>query len=553
MNKLGSFRIVLAFIGVLLIQIVVSNFLWRLDLTADKRYSLSAPTTEFLESIDQPIRIDVFLDGKLPQEYQRLRAETEVVLQSMSAKNDRLYYEFINPFIGAEDSDQLLSEMNQYGLFPELVVERENQGVEQSYVFPWMMLNYGDRTVRVSLLQKNLGDTSEKRILQSIQQLEYVIMDGLYKILLEEEKKKIAVLSSHETSKDILVTNFLQDLLPYYNLAAFDLKAFPEQPEKTLENLNRFDLLLISNPKEAFNNSEKFILDQYIQQGGNGMFLIDPVLVEPDSLFSKSGKTVSYKNALELDDLLFKFGVRLLKELVQDLYSAPIVLAQGDQNNSQYNPFPWPYSPLATPNQNHPIGSAIGSVLFQFGSPIDTLKTNIKKTVLIESSSFSKIEGIPSIISLSSATKPIDPATFKSPKQTLGVLLEGKFTSLYENRITPFESKKGASQHARIAVFGDGNLIENQIDKGKPLELGYDKWTNNFYSNKQFLKNTVHYLVNDNAFLNLRSKVIDIAMLDNEQVRINGTFWRYFSLIIPLIILLVMGLIFNSYRLKSYR
>ena len=161
MNKLKSFRIVLAFIGVLLIQIVASNFSWRLDLTADKRYSLSAPTTEFLKSIDQPIRIDVFLDGKLPQEYQRLRAETEVVLQSMSAKNDRLYYEFINPFIGAEDSDQLLSEMNQYGLFPELVVERENQGVEQSYVFPWMMLNYGDRTVRVSLLQKNLGDTSQ--------------------------------------------------------------------------------------------------------------------------------------------------------------------------------------------------------------------------------------------------------------------------------------------------------------------------------------------------------------------------------------------------------
>ena len=135
----------------------------------------------------------------------------------------------------------------------------------------------------------------------------------------------------------------------------------------------------------------------------------------------------------------------------------------------------------------------------------------------------------------------------------MGVLLEGKFTSLYENRITPFELKKGTSQHARIAVFGDGNLIENQIDKRKPLELGYDKWTNNFYSNKQFLKNTVHYLVNDNAFLNLRSKEIDIAMLDNEQVRINGTFWRYFSVIIPLIILLIMGLIFNSCRLKSYR
>lgn len=552
MKKSASFGIVLTFIGIFLIQIVASNFSWRLDLTADKRYSLSETTIEFLESINQPIRIDVFLNGKLPQGYQRLRAETEVVLQSISAKNKRFYYEFINPFSGVEDSDELLSEMNQYGLFPELVLERENQGVEQSYVFPWLMINYGDRTVRVSLLQKNIGDTPEKRILQSIQQLEFVIMDGLYKILLQE-KKKIAILSSHETSKDILVTNFLQDLLPYYNLAAFDLKTFPEQSEKTLENLNRFDLLLISNPKEVFNNTEKFILDQYIQQGGNGMFLIDPVLVEPDSLYSRSGKTVSYGNLLELDDLLFKFGVRFRKELVKDLYSAPIVLAQGVQNNSQYNPFPWPYTPLAVPNQNHPIGSAVGSVLFQFGSPIDTLKNDIKKTILIESSSFSKIEGIPSIISLSSATKLLDPSSFKSPKQTLGVLLEGKFTSLYKNRITPFETKKDTSQNARIAVFGDGNLIENQIDKGKPLELGYDKWTNNFYSNKQFIKNTVHYLVNDNAFLNLRSKEINIAMLDDKKIKNNGYFWRYFSVITPLIILLIMGLIFNSYRLNSYR
>jgi len=552
MNRSATYRILFVCSAVLLVQILASFYTKRWDLTSDNRYSLSDSSKEFIRSIDQPIRVDVFLNGKLPQEYQRLRSETEVILQSITAQNDRFYYEFIDPFKGTDDAEQLLEEMNQYGLFPELVVERENQAVEQSYVFPWMLLNYGDRTVRVSLLQKNLGDSPKQRILQSIQQLEYAIMDGVYKILLQE-KKKIAVLSSHDTSKDILVTNFLQDLLPYYNLAAFDLEAFPETPEKTLENLNRFDLLLVSNPKKVFSNTDKFILDQYTQQGGNSLYLIDPVHVQKDSLFALSGTTVSNANTLELDDLFFKFGFRLRQELLKDLYSAPIVLAQGEQNDSQYLPYPWPYNPLAAPNQEHSIGSAVGSVHFQFVSPIDTLKNKVKKTVLIQSSPLSKIEGIPSIIKLSSATEPIKPSVFTDSKQTLGVLLEGRFSSLYTNRIKPFEWKSKKVEPARMAIFSDGNLLENQIDKGQPLELGYDKWTNNFYSNKQFFKNTVHYLIENNTFLSLRAKDIKIALLDTAKTESELIYWRYFSLFAPLIILLILGLIFNGYRLKSYR
>tara|TARA_B100000767_G_scaffold275095_1_gene310411 strand:- start:9326 stop:10987 length:1662 start_codon:yes stop_codon:yes gene_type:complete len=551
MTKSTTLRFFLACLTLVIIQIIASNNSLRWDLTSDKRYSLSNTTIDYLDSINQPIRIDVFLNGKLPQEYQRLRAETEILLQSITAQNDRLYFEFINPYQGAENSEQLISEMTGYGLFPELVIEREDQAIEQSYVFPWMLLNLGNKTVRVSLLQKNLGDTPEQRILQSIQQLEYVVMDGIYKILLEE-KKKIAILSSHGTSKNILVTDFLQDLQPYYNLAAFDLKSFPEQPEKTLENLNRFDLLLVSNPKEIFSNTEKFILDQYTQQGGNSLYLVDPVIIETDSLYSKYGKTVSYENSLDLDDLFFKFGLRLRKEIVKDLFNAPIVLAKGDQNNSQYIPYPWPYNPLSKPNQQHPIGSAVGSVLFQFGSPIDTLKNNITKTILIESSSHSKIEGIPSVISLSNSTKSINPSSFKVSEQPLGILLEGVFNSLYANRIKPFSFSATTPKYARIAIFADGNLIENQVRKGKPLELGYDKWTNNFYSNKQFFQNTVHYLIDNNQLLNLRSKKIKIAMLDKELIRVNGLFWRYFSIISPLIILLLLGFILNDYRNKSY-
>jgi len=552
MFKTSFLRILFVFLGVLLIQILASQSSNRWDLTADKRYSLSPESVAFIKPIEKPIRIDVFLNGKLPQEYQRLRSETEVLLQSVVAQNDRFYFEFIDPYKGASNSEQLMDEMSQYGLFPELVVENSNQVTEQSYVFPWMLLNYENRTVRVSLLQKNLGDQPDQRILQSIQQLEFALMDGIHQVLLEE-KKKIAVLKSHKTSEDILITSFLQGLLPYYNLASFNLKAFPEAPQKTLENLTRFDLLLVSNPKESFTNTEKFILDQFTQQGGSSMFLIDPVNIQKDSLFNLSGTTVSYGNPLELDDLFFKYGFRIRQELVKDLYSAPIVLAQGSQNNSQYLPYPWPYNPLAAPDQNNPIGSAVGNVFFQFASPIDTLKNNLKKTILINSSSLSKIEGIPSIIELKTATKPIKPSVFTDTAQTLGLTLEGKFNSLYTNRIHPFEWETKEIKNARIAVFGDGNLIENQIDKGKPLELGYDKWTNNFYSNKQFFKNTIHYLIGEDNLLSLRSREIKIALLDSEKVKSKGTFWTYFSVFTPLVFLLIIGLFFNWYRNKSYR
>jgi gliding-associated putative ABC transporter substrate-binding component GldG len=552
MFKTSFLRILFVFLGVLLIQILASQSSNRLDLTADKRYSLSPESVAFIKPIEKPIRIDVFLNGKLPQEYQRLRSETEILLQSVVAQNDRFYFEFIDPYKGASNSEQLMDEMSQYGLFPELVVENSNQVTEQSYVFPWMLLNYENRTVRVSLLQKNLGDQPDQRILQSIQQLEFALMDGIHQVLLEE-KKKIAVLKSHKTSEDILITSFLQGLLPYYNLASFNLKAFPEAPQKTLENLTRFDLLLVSNPKESFTNTEKFILDQFTQQGGSSMFLIDPVNIQKDSLFNLSGTTVSYGNPLELDDLFFKYGFRIRQELVKDLYSAPIVLAQGSQNNSQYLPYPWPYNPLAAPDQNNPIGSAVGNVFFQFASPIDTLKNNLKKTILINSSSLSKIEGIPSIIELKTATKPIKPSVFTDTAQTLGLTLEGKFNSLYTNRIHPFEWETKEIKNARIAVFGDGNLIENQIDKGKPLELGYDKWTNNFYSNKQFFKNTIHYLIGEDNLLSLRSREIKIALLDSEKVKSKGTFWTYFSVFTPLVFLLIIGLFFNWYRNKSYR
>lgn len=558
-KRLDIYRLLAAVGIILLLMQVLSFFNAQWDLTLDQRYTLADNTVEIAQSIEQPILIDVMLGGDLPANYQRLRTELTILLKQISAQNELIQYNFVDPFDGVENKEGLIEELYRYGLAPEVEIDQENQSTEQTIVVPWMILNIQDnstlesKSIRVSLLQKNLGDTAEERIEQSIQQLEYNLTDGLHRLFLKD-KKSIAVINSHNGSSDVQLASLLQSLVPYYRLASFDLKAFPAQPFKTLENLNRFDLLFVANPTKEFTTEEKFMLDQFTQSGGNSLFMIDPVKIAQDSLFSIKGNAIAIPTDIGLDELFFKYGARLNKDIVTDLFSAPIVLAQGENASSEYRPYPWVYHPLVEPNTEHPIGSAVGNVLQQFVSSIDTLKNQTKKTVLLSTSNRSKVRKPPFIIALEEATKPIKPTSFEEDNRITGVLLEGEFPSLFQNRIAPFAWDKTTDvRPAKMAIFSDGNMGENQLDKGNPLELGYDKWTNNLYANKQLLQNTVHYLMGENNRLILRSKEIRLAFLDQtlvaeEKERIQTVIFAF-----PLAILALIGLLFSSLRRRVYR
>lgn len=550
----------LAAMGIILVCMQAISFInLQWDLTLDQRYTLSENTVEIVEGVKQPIIIDVMLGGNLPANYQRLRTELTVLLKQVNHQNEFVQYNFVDPFEGVENKEGLIEELYRFGLAPEIEIDQESQSTEQTIVVPWMILNIQDNTslesksIRVPLLQKNLGDTPEQRVEQSIQQLEYNLTDGLHRLFLKN-KKSIAVVSSHKGSSDLQLASLLQSLTPYYRLASFDLKAFPAQPAKTLENLNRFDLLFIANPTEQFTNQEKFMLDQYTQQGGNSLYLIDPITIARDSLFSIQGDAVAFPTDLGLEELFFKYGVRLNRDIVTDLFSAPIVLAQGENASSEYRPYPWVYHPLVEPTPDHPIGSAVGNVLQQFVSSIDTLKNQVNKTVLLTSSKRSKLRKPPFVIALEEATKPLKPSLFDEESKITGVLLEGSFPSLFQNRISPFEwDKITDTRTAKIAIFSDGNMAENQLDKGNPLELGYDKWTNNLYANKQFLQNTVHYLMGEDKRLILRSKEIRLAFLDQTLVREEKQRLQTKVFALPLALLAFVGFICGVLRRKAYR
>lgn len=521
----------------------------RLDLTLDKRYSLSENSIKQLQQLKEPIRIDLFLDGELPGLYRELRNELDVFLIQLEHYSDKLIVQYNDPFeIGS--TEQVIQEMQRYGMNPEIVVENKDGQRSESIVFPWMIINYGEASERVPLLQKQLGDTESDKIARSLQQMEYLIMDGIYKVSLKE-KSNIAVLTSHKTSDQIKIADLLQSLKSYYNLGSFDLKNPGVSSEQSLKNLNRFDVLLVSNPNESFSSSEKYILDQYALQGGGILWLVNGIGIDRDSLFNSAGKAYGFPLELNLDDYFFHQGIRINKELVQDLYCAPIVLAAGEQNNTQYVPYPWPFYPLPTPESTL-IGQDIGPVLTQFISPIDLIDNNLKKISLLQSSKFTKGSGVPTLVSFEQATQKIKPSRYNESSKNLGVLIEGEQSSLYTNRVKPFKLAEHLPKGSiKMVVFGDGNLAENQIDKGTPLQLGYDKWTNNFYNNKSLLLNAFHYLSSNPERLMIRQKQWDFAFLDPQKIETRGFLWKIMMLFIPVLISLIFGWLSQRGRSKQ--
>jgi len=539
-------KIALVFIGLILMNFIANSFYKRFDLTQDKRYTLSNVTENILDNIDESVIIKVYLEGDFPSEFKRLQTETRQHLEELKAINNNIKFRFIDPLNNAE-------ELIKQGLQPSRLSTQEAGNVSETIIFPWATIEYKDKIENVSLLATQTTTTQEQQLQGSIQNLEYAFADALHKIT-SEKKQAIAILKGNGELDDIYVASFLRKLSEYYRLAPFTLDSVSINPQKTLEDLANYDLTIIAKPTERFTENEKFTLDQYITNGGKSLWLLDNVVAEIDSLM-KTGETLAYNRDLNITDLLFSYGIRLNYNLIKDMYSSTIRLASGNVgNNTQFQDFLWQYYPVITSKNNHPITANIESVNLKFASSIDTLKNDIQKTILLQSSALSKPLGVPKIISLNEiSNKPI-PADYNNGNQILGVLLEGEFKSAYASRIKPFETNLYAekSKSNKMIVIADGDVIANQIHQGQPLELGLDKWTNQQYGNTTFLLNAVNYLLDDTGLIQLRSKTIDIKFLDKQKVYQNKTFWQLINVVLPLFILGLFGITFSYFRKRKY-
>ncbi|MCH9661820.1 MAG: gliding motility-associated ABC transporter substrate-binding protein GldG, partial [Bacteroidetes bacterium] len=549
----------LAVIPTLILILGITNFPpKRIDLTQDQRYTLSDAAKETISSLDSPITIDIFLDGELPSEFKRLKVETEQLLSQFQSENNNITYQFINPLDESVDQTAIQQQMSNMGLKGANVEIRENGKISNEVVYPWALAYHNDKTIPIGLLKNQLGATQEERVQSSIQNLEYAFADGFSK-LTQPKRRKVAVIKGNGELDNRYLADFITALRDYYYIGQFTMDSVAVSPQRTLESISDYDLAIIAQPTQTFSEEDKYVLDQFTMRGGSSLWLLDATTQRLDTV---SGNTFVFGQDLGLNDFFFKYGIRVNQNLVKDIYAAPIALATGQGSDSQYQRYPWLYNPLSASGTAHPITSNIEAVKFEYASSIDTLPNSLKKTVLLSSSPISKVIGLPVQIDLDkeipNGLKIInegpDPREFNAGETPLAVLLEGEFTSVYANRIKPFKTNNASDKSGpnKIVVISDGDIIKNQLDRGRPLELGFDKWTNAYYGNKDFLINTVNYLLDDSGLINIRSKEIAVPFLDPQKTNQKRTQWQVINLLLPLVLLGVFGVLFYYFRRKKY-
>ncbi|WP_417353451.1 gliding motility-associated ABC transporter substrate-binding protein GldG [Flavobacterium alkalisoli] len=538
------------------LNIAGSYLFKRFDLTQDKRYTLSQATLNLIDQIDEPLYIDVLLDGKFPGEFKRLQTETRQLLEEFKAHNSNIIFQFENPLENEDNMQEDMRMLYSRGLTPISVTVDDKGKQSQEVVFPWAMVNYGTKTSKVQLLKNVMTTSTAEKVVSSVQHLEYAFAEAISKAINEKEKK-IAVIKGNGELHDLLIADFLKQAGESYFIGPVTLDSVAKDPIKTLKLLNDFDLAIIAKPTKEFTEEEKQVLDQFIINGGKTLWMIDQVQAEMDSLYNETGNTLAFNRNLNLTDMFFKYGVRVNPDLIKDELATSIKLAVGQRGSqTEYQDFLWKLSPFVYPDSENPIVKNMSGIRFEFANSIDTLKNDIKKTVLLHSSPYSKRLGMPTQISLSMVNEKTNPSDYEGQGDIpVSVLLEGKFHSVYENRVLPFKdpSFKPVGGENKMIIISDGDIIKNQLDKSyQPLELGYDKWTNSLYDNKPFLMNCVNYLLDDNGLINIRSKDVDLPLLDKEKVYEQYTTAQFITVGLPIIILLVFGLLFTFIRKRKY-
>ena len=533
-------------IVLILLNIFNQRLYTRIDLTSDKRYTLASVTKEVINKIDKQLLIKVYLEGDFPSEFKRLQIETRQFLEELSANNSLIKIQFIRP-------DNQREKLIKAGMIPSQLTVKEDGILSNAIIFPWAEISYRNKTSKVSLLTNGTSQSQEDQLEKAIESLEFSFSNAIYK-LQEEKEKKIAVLTGNGELSDIQLYSFLSEVTKKHRLAKFTLDSVKTNPEKSLIDLQKFDLAIIAKPTQPFTENEKLVLDQYIINGGKTLWMIENVQADTDSLYN-NGSMLAYPRDLNLTDFFFSYGLRVNATLLQDLYAAKIPLATGNIGDKpQFQNLNWFYHPLVSGNPNHAISKNIAPVRLRFANQIDTLQNSLKKTPLLVSSMLTKKVGTPAIVELNSIAKEPKEEEFSSGFQITGLLTEGLFNSMYTDRVKPFSilNFRKKSLYNKMVVISDGDIGRNQLQKGKPFDLAKDKWTGEQFGNKEFLLNAIDYLLDDNGLIELRNKNIQINLLDKKKAYQEKTYWQFVNIILPLMVLLTFGLVFQYLRKRKY-
>ena len=569
-NQIVAFLITIAI--VVLLNVIGSYVFTRLDLTSEKRYTLSPTTKETLKNLNDYVYFKVYLEGDFPAGFKKLRRETKEMLDEFRAYSKYIDYEFINPAESGNDAEirETYTQLYQAGLNPTNVSVRNNDGSSQELViWPGALVSYRNNTeIAIDLLENQIGQSSEAALNASMQNLEFRLVDAIKKVT-RTEKPHVAFIEGHGELSNEELADIAQTLGQKYNVErkAIDgqIDALMHRTQDTTRDVSVFpsyDAIVIAKPTTPFDEKDKFLIDQYIMHGGKVLWLVEPVYATMDSLQNQES-TIGIEQDLNLDDMLFRYGVRLNRDLLLDLNCAQLPIRTGQVGGqAQLEFFRWYYFPLLQAASEHPMVRNMNAIKADFVSSMDatTSANGVEQIPLLKTSSYTKVSGAPVFISLAMLRQAPDQRMFNSKGKNVAYLLKGNFPSLYANRIpqeivddqaTDFLEE---SEPTAMIVVADGDIIRNQFDirTHKPLPLGFDQYTGITYTNKEFIENAISYLVDGEGLIDIRSRELKVRLLDATKVSKERVKWQVINTVVPIALIIVLGLVLAFVRKRKY-
>ena len=572
-TRRNSYRqLALALAVIAVVNILGSLAFYRLDLTSDKRYTLAPTTRKMLKELKGPVHFKVYLEGDFPAGFKRLRNETREMLNQFRAYSSNIEYEFIDPTTGKnqKELEATYMQLAKSGLNATDLQVKQESGTTRKLIFPGALVSYQGKELPMDLLLTQVGRPPDEVLNNSVQALEFGLINAIRKLSVEQ-KPKIAFIEGQGELSPVYTASIEAALSEYYDVEHVRINGqlntlSLEEPAANKVSqpviTNKYKAIIIAKPDSAFAKDEKdkFVIDQFIMRGGKVLWLIDPVYATMDSLRMKEN-SVALANDFNLDDMLFNYGVRLNPTLVVDINSLPIPVVVDQKGNQKL--IPWLFFPVIMPGSDNPIVRNLNAIKTEFVSNIDTVETpGVHKTILLTTSRYSRVLNVPVIVSLRFLYQEPDATQFNQPYQPVAVLLEGEFTSLYQNRIpaafaqTPGLAFAGKSSKTAMIVVSDGDMIKNQVEQGAqgltPLPLGYDRYTGQQFGNKEFILNAMNYLCDDSGLISVRSREVKLRKLDPERIKAERLHWQLLNTLIPVVLVLVFALARGYWRKRKY-
>lgn len=542
---------------IVLLNIVLSGFFVRLDLTKEKRYSLSSASKALAQKVEDEMYFKVYLEGEFPADFKRLSRSVKEMLDEFRVySGNRIQYQFIDPFKDANDrqSADIVTELNAKGLIPTNVQIKKEDEFAQKILIPGAVVYYKGNEYTINFLKGQFGQAPEETINSSIEMLEYEIANLVRKAT-DVKVKKIAFIEDHGELERWDIAEAMSALSEFYKVERLPLSV--QVPEK----LNEYAGIIIAKPTQTISDFDKFKIDQYIMNGGKVLWLLETQLAHMDSLRSVDQfVTITYPTNVE--DMLFRYGVRVNQNLIQDLQCNAIPILSGMRNGvPQQKLLPWPYFPVVAPASNHPIVKSVEPVWHQFVNSIDTLTNNdIKKTVLLQTSPYSRVLISPARVDLNVSRLDLQPEMFrKGPGNFItAVLLEGRFKSIFRHKVDAASDSMPnfvpEIANGKMIVVSDGDVIKNQFKQstGEVFPLGYDRYTQQQFGNKKFILNCMDYLCDDSGIIDVRSKEVSMRLLDKGKIKKYRTQIAALNLGAPILLIVLFGLINAFVRKRKY-